>query len=279
MDFRELGRSAGIEFSPENWEAITKKISEWRHRRAKIGVFGKTGVGKSSLCNALFGQDVCAVSDIEACTRERKSVQLQFGNKEITLVDVPGVGESIDRDIEYNKLYSDLIPKLDAIFWVLKADDRAYKEDFEWYENVVKPLTNFKANFPIIFVLNQIDKIAPHLEWDVKERIPGLAQRVNIDKKINAVANGFKVPGSEIIPVSANEKYNLEQLVRDLIFKLPDDLKLNVLTKVNDDIAVDQKTRDVAEKGMVVTALEFVEKLKLPIPMVAFVAKAARKFV
>ena len=33
----------------------------------KIGVFGVTGVGKSSLCNALFGSDVAVISDVVAC--------------------------------------------------------------------------------------------------------------------------------------------------------------------------------------------------------------------
>ena len=66
-----------------------------------IGIMGKTGVGKSSLCNALFHSDVCAVNTVEACTRQSQRVRLRFGNHFLTLVDLPGVGESVTRDGEY----------------------------------------------------------------------------------------------------------------------------------------------------------------------------------
>ena len=35
-----------------------------------IGIMGKTGAGKSSLCNALFQGEVTPVSDVAACTRD-----------------------------------------------------------------------------------------------------------------------------------------------------------------------------------------------------------------
>jgi small GTP-binding protein len=93
----------------EKREAIRAKLNEKLSYEPKIGVFGKTGVGKSSLCNALFGQDICPISDVEACTRDTQEVLLKTSGKGIKLLDVPGVGESQDRDEEYGKLYAKLL--------------------------------------------------------------------------------------------------------------------------------------------------------------------------
>ena len=99
-----------------------------------IGIMGKTGVGKSSLCNALFRSEVCAVNAVEACTRQPQRVRLRFGNHYLTLVDLPGAGESISRDNEYRELYRELMPQLDMVLWVLKADDRAFSVEELFYQ-------------------------------------------------------------------------------------------------------------------------------------------------
>ena len=55
--FENLSRE-GIQTTEE------QRKNEVLNYEPKVGVFGKTGVGKSSLCNALFGQDVCEISDV-----------------------------------------------------------------------------------------------------------------------------------------------------------------------------------------------------------------------
>ncbi|MCV5639554.1 YfjP family GTPase, partial [Escherichia coli] len=90
-----------------------------------IGIMGKTGAGKSSLCNALFAGEVSPVSDVEACTREPLRFRLQGGDRYMTLVDLPGAGESSVRDTEYAALYRDQLSRLDLVLWLIKADDRA----------------------------------------------------------------------------------------------------------------------------------------------------------
>jgi len=205
---------------------IKEKLNEKLSYKPKIGIFGKTGVGKSSLCNALFGQELCEISDVKACTRNPQEVFLNLGGKGMTLLDVPGVGESQERDDEYGKLYASLLPELDLALWVLKADDRAFSSDELFYKNIVKP--HIDEGKPFFFVLNQVDKIEPFREWNEAEHRPGVNQFSNIDKKIEAVSLSFDCPKNWIVPVSANEKYNLAVLVDTFIFALPPEQKFTV---------------------------------------------------
>nr|WP_249515401.1 GTPase [Escherichia coli] len=52
---------------------------------------GKTGAGKSSLCNALFEHPLSPVSHAEGCTRKPLHFTLNAGGRSLTLVDLPGV--------------------------------------------------------------------------------------------------------------------------------------------------------------------------------------------
>ena len=231
MNIFDVLNQHGNELSEEQKRQIEHKLNEMLNYKARIGVLGKTGAGKSSLCNALFGKEICEVSDVAACTRATKDVLLEIGaDQGITLVDVPGVGESGDRDKEYEALYRNLLPELDAVLWVLKADDRAYSVDIDFYKALVKPY--LEAGKPFIVVLNQVDKIEPFREWQLEARRPGPKQAQNIDAKINVVAAEFGLKQSLIIPVSAEEKFGLSRLIDELIFSLPDEKKVGIFNHV-----------------------------------------------
>lgn len=75
-------------------ERILHRVSQLTSYEPVIGIMGKTGAGKSSLCNALFAGEVSPVSDVAACTREPLRFRFQVGGRFMTLVYLPGVGES-----------------------------------------------------------------------------------------------------------------------------------------------------------------------------------------
>lgn len=222
----------GITLSPAQREKIEKKLNNILSYEPRVGVFGKTGVGKSSLCNALFGQDICAISDIEACTRNTKDVILNMSGKGLKLIDVPGVGESESRDEEYAELYANLLPELDLVLWLIKADDRAMASDENFYKNIVKP--HIDQGKPFFMVLNQVDKIEPFREWNEEKHEPGAKQFQNIDRKTAAVADQFGIAKSKVIPISANEKYNLTTLVDEIVMALPKEKNITLFRAVDD---------------------------------------------
>ncbi|HCQ0098491.1 TPA: 50S ribosome-binding GTPase, partial [Escherichia coli] len=166
-----------LEILPENIrDSIARRINDVISYEPVIGIMGKTGAGKSSLCNAIFKGDICAVSDVAACTRETQEMRIQFGKRSVRLIDIPGVGENAERDAEYEQLYRDLLPQLDLVLWVIKGDDRAFSADEHFYKNVLAPAG---GEAKTLFVLNQVDKIEPFREWDVVNARPSPSQMQN----------------------------------------------------------------------------------------------------
>ncbi len=155
---------------------------------------------------------------------------LSIEGKGLKLIDVPGVGESGDRDNEYEDLYERLLPELDLVFWVFKADDRAGSSDEKFYKRLIRPYVN--AGKPFLAVINQIDKIEPFREWDINERNPGPKPLKNIDAKRSHISSFFDIPLQKVIPVSANEKYGLVNLVDSIIHELPNEQKFIILEKI-----------------------------------------------
>lgn len=142
-----------------------------------IGLMGKTGTGKSSLINALFRSPLSPVSNISGCTRHAQRFSMTMNNHTLTFVDLPGVGESLERDKEYHQLYRNLLPELDLIIWVLKADDRAWSSDEQCYRFLTEQCGYQSERF--LFVLNQADKIEPCRQWDEHNHQPSLEQVAN----------------------------------------------------------------------------------------------------
>ena len=184
-----------------------------------IGIMGKTGVGKSSLCNALFRSEVCAVNAVEACTRQPQRVRLRFGQHYLTLIDLPGVGESVTRDGEYRELYRDLMPQLDMVLWVLKADDRAFAVEEQFYQDV---FAQFSGPLPpVLWILNQVDKTEPAEQWRWLSAQPSALQAERIAQKQQAVALQLQIAEIDILPVSVRGRYQLSRLVEAMITRLP----------------------------------------------------------
>lgn len=220
----------GLPLPEEYRRKIIQRVTHLIDYEPMIGVLGKTGAGKSSLCNAVFGRDVCDISNVGACTRSAQEVSLSIGSKGIKLLDVPGVGESNNRDQEYAQLYRQWLPKLDLILWVIKADDRAFSSDERCYKELLQPY--LAQGLPFFIVLNQVDKLEPFRDWDEVNHQPGPRQSITIEEKRRSVASFFSLPLDQVVPVSANEHYGLVNLVDKIIHALPAHKQAQVLREV-----------------------------------------------
>ena len=228
-------------------ERINAELNRVRNYTPKVGIFGDTGVGKSSLCNALFGKDIAKISNVVACTRHPQEILVgDKGKGGIVLVDVPGVGEDPARHKEYIELYKSLVPNLDLVLWAIKSDDRKYLSAIDVYNEVLLPSIQ---KCPVVFVITQADKIEPYREWNINENKPGPNQEKNIALKANDISSRFNIPTNKIIAISSSDGYNLVELVNRVVEVLPNEKKYSFTREAKEGNVSEEAARN-AEKGV-----------------------------
>jgi GTP-binding protein len=85
IDVDALGEDEAV----RKWDALI--ASEVEDEPPAIALVGRPNVGKSSLLNALTGQDRMIVSDIPGTTRDAIDTRLAWGRTELVLIDTAGI--------------------------------------------------------------------------------------------------------------------------------------------------------------------------------------------
>ena len=172
--------------------------------RLHIALFGKRNSGKSSLINALTGQDTALVSDTPGTTTDpvQKAMEIH-GIGPCLFIDTPGFddeGELGNRRIERTWK---AVEKTDIALLLCAGGSSAeetgepdFTEELHWLEQL-------KAkNIPTILLINKAD---------IRKNTASLAIRIK------------ETFGSQPIPVSAKEKTGIELIRQDILEKLPED--------------------------------------------------------
>ncbi|HFP9452075.1 TPA: GTPase family protein [Raoultella ornithinolytica] len=207
-----------------------------------IGIMGKTGAGKSSLCNALFQGEVTPVSNVEPCTRDVLRFRLSHGNHSLMIVDLSGLGENEKRDEEYSALYRRTLPELDLVLWVIKTDDRALSVDEHFYRKVMQDYQK-----RVLFVVNQADKAEPCHQWNAASNTPSHSQQSTIEAKRSAVQQLF-LPHHPVCVVSARTGWGLDAMVETMMRSLPDRATSPLTTQLHGRLCTEPVKKQARER-------------------------------
>ncbi|WP_171862922.1 GTPase family protein [Citrobacter freundii] len=221
---------------------ILERLRNLTQYEPVIGIMGKTGAGKSSLCNALFQGEVTPVSEVEACTRDVLRFRLRNGNHSLMIVDLPGVGESEQRDEEYTALYRRILPELDLVLWVIKTDDRALSVDEHFYRKIM-----LAYQHRVLFVVNQADKAEPCHQWNTTSNTPSHSQQSTIEAKRSAVQQLF-LPHHPVCVVSAQTGWGLEAMVETMMRSLPDRATSPLTTQLHGRLCTEPVKKQARER-------------------------------
>lgn len=220
-------------------QAMVERLLRCVHYEPVISIMGKSGAGKSSLCNTLFSPPPASVDPVRGCTRHVHRYQVTRGSRTLHIADFPGIAETPVLDRRYRRLYRAWSSRLDLIIWALKADDRAWKDDLRCYRELLSAGAE-PARF--LFVLTQADKIEPCREWDNANHQPSPRQAENLRAKTELATTLFAT-AHPVIAVSAAENYHLEQWTEALIRALP----VSSCSAVSRHLHPELRTEDVQE--------------------------------
>lgn len=166
-----------------------------RAERLHIGLFGRRNSGKSSLVNALTGQDIALVSEVAGTTTDPvyKAMELH-GIGPAVFIDTAGFDDEGELGKMRVEKTRDALRRTDIAIVVFGTD--AYDEEFNWIDELEKQKT------PVIAVINKMDI------------------RADVEKLQKAIADRL---GSQPILVSAREKQGIDKVREAIIYRLPED--------------------------------------------------------
>ena len=170
--------------------------------RLHVALFGRRNSGKSSLINALTGQDTALVSDIPGTTTDTVSKTMEIqGIGPCLFIDTPG----FDDEGELGEMR--IIRTLKAIertdIALLLCEDEAHEEEKKWMKQLEE------KNILVILLLNKAD---------IRKDIASTLLRIEKDC------------GQKPLVISAKERTGIKKIHQAILEKLPADFGQQTIT-------------------------------------------------
>lgn len=231
------------EASPENTEL------------PKFSIIGQPNVGKSSLLNALVGQERTIVSDIAGTTRDTIHTHYNLFNKEFILIDTAGIRRKtkVNEDLEFYSVIRAVkaMDEADVCMLVIDAKQGVSAQDLSIFAMAVK------KGKGVVVLVNK---------WDLMEK------ETNTARDYEAALKKRFAPFTDIpvIFISATEKTRIHKAI-EIALEVYENRKQHIPTSKLNDImlkAVEAYHAPVVRGNSV--KIKYVTQLPVVVPSFAF---------
>ena len=204
MDYPDETEELGLKLDIKNrLEKIENEIDEiiaqsqsatYLKNGINVALVGKTNVGKSSVMNALLGENRAIVTDIQGTTRDSISESFVYGGVKINIIDTAGIRKTKDvvENIGIEKSKQNL-KTADIVLFVLDGSEKETDEDKQ-----IESLIGDKLHITLI---NKTDR---------KRVISKKENEIEISALENKNINKIK---QTILDLVLNEKVDFNSLV------------------------------------------------------------------
>lgn len=240
-----------------------KSNIDYENKAIKVGIIGRVNVGKSSLLNALVGQNRSVVSDIAGTTIDpvNEKISVNDGNKEreIEFIDTAGIRrrgkiEGIEK-YALNRTQK-MLEKADIAVLVLDSVEGINELD----ERIAGLASEFKLG--VIIVLNKWDLKAQEYQDFDKE----------FDRMSREIRDRFKfLAYAPIISLSATSKKRVEKL-KELICAVYKNYTIKLPTsRLNEVIAAATKAHPIPREHGRAVRIYYAAQFDTAAPKIALV--------
>lgn len=174
---------------------MEKKI----HKSGFVNIVGNPNVGKSTLLNALVGKDLSIITSKAQTTRHRILGIVSSEDYQIVFSDTPGIIKPAYKLQEsMMDFVAEAMDDADVLLYMVEPGMKGLKDEafFKRIEN---------ATIPVLLVINKIDTIPD------QKTLEGTVEYWH-----------GQLPKAEIIPISATERFNVDNLLSRIVELLPE---------------------------------------------------------
>lgn len=182
--------------------------------RVHIGFFGRRNAGKSSLVNAVTGQSLAVVSDVEGTTTDpvTKAMEL-LPLGPVVIIDTPGLDDEGELGMLRVKKSYQMLNKTDIAVVVIDSIIGVTDEDKKIIE-----LIN-KKSIPLIVAYNKVDTYDEVEQQELKSKLTAsLAGQLVSNEIIVSASTGYNIDRlKEMIAENGKVEENKLRIIGDLI--------------------------------------------------------------